>query len=145
MLGHFKQTGNYHYRLKKKKKKKKRFLVIKIQKTWNLHAGHKFTSTLKESYMDNSSSSSVSFLQRDRTSSEEFVDALAAQCDGDVLPTKLETCQNRRWKMKMTEISKDKFDIYALLLSLGRYFCWWTISPLGYHPPNSQCFNTDMV
>jgi hypothetical protein len=83
VLGHFKQTGNYHYRLKKKK----RFLVIKIQKTWNLHAGHK--STLKESYTDNSSSSSVSVLQRHRTSSEEFVDALSAQCDGDVLPTKL--------------------------------------------------------
>jgi hypothetical protein len=28
-------------------------------------------------------------LQRHRTSSEEFVDALSAQCDGDVLPTKL--------------------------------------------------------
>ena len=27
-----------------------------------------------------------------------------------------------------------------LLLSLGRYFCWWTISPRGYHPPSSQCF-----
>ena len=39
--------------------------------------------------MDNSSSSSVSLLQRDRISSEEFVDALSAQCDGDVLPTKL--------------------------------------------------------
>ena len=84
MLGHFKLTGNYHYRLKKK-----RCLVIKIQKTWNLHAGHKFTSTLKESYTDNSSSSSVSVLHRHRVSSEEFVDALSAQCDGDVLPTKL--------------------------------------------------------
>ena len=62
--------------------------MIKIQKTWNLHAGHKFTSTLKESYTDNSSSSSVSVLQRHCTSSEEFVDALSAQCDGDVLPTK---------------------------------------------------------
>ena len=38
--------------------------------------------------MDNSSSSSVSVLQRHCTSSEEFVDALSAQCDGDVLPTK---------------------------------------------------------
>ena len=49
----------------------------------------KFTSTLIESYTDNSSSSSVSVLQRHRASSEEFVDALSAQCDGDVLPTKL--------------------------------------------------------
>jgi hypothetical protein len=32
-----------------------------------------------------------------------------------------------------------------LLLSLGRYFCWWTISPRVYHPPSSQCFGTDMV
>jgi hypothetical protein len=30
----------------------------------------------------------VSVLQRHCTSSEEFVDALSAQCDGDVLPTK---------------------------------------------------------
>ena len=26
------------------------------------------------------------------------------------------------------------------LLSLGRYLCWWTISPWGYHPPSSQCY-----
>jgi len=32
-----------------------------------------------------------------------------------------------------------------LLLSLGRYLCWWTISPQGYHPPSSQCFGTDMI
>jgi len=37
------------------------------------------------------------------------------------------------------------FDIYVLLLSLDRYLCWWTISPRWYHPPNSQCFGTDMV
>ena len=49
--------------------------------------GHKFTSTLNDSYTDNSSSSSVPVLQR--PSSAEFVDALSAQCDGDVLPTKL--------------------------------------------------------
>ena len=53
--------------------------------------GHKFTSTLKQSYMDNSSSSSVSVLKR--PSSQEFVDALSAQstsqCDVNVLPTKL--------------------------------------------------------
>ena len=33
----------------------------------------------------------------------------------------------------------------CLLLSLGRYLCWWTIIPWGYHPPSSQCFGTDMV
>jgi hypothetical protein len=27
-----------------------------------------------------------------------------------------------------------------LLLSLGRYLCWWTFSPRGYHPPSSQSF-----
>jgi len=25
------------------------------------------------------------------------------------------------------------------LLSLGRYLCWWTISPCGYYPPNGGC------
>jgi hypothetical protein len=29
--------------------------------------------------------------------------------------------------------------------SRNRYLCWWTVSPRGYHPPNSQCFPTDMV
>jgi hypothetical protein len=24
--------------------------------------------------------------------------------------------------------------------TLGRYICWWTIIPRGYHPPSSQCF-----
>ena len=28
----------------------------------------------------------------------------------------------------------------SVLLSLGRYFYWWTISPQGYHTPSSQCF-----
>jgi len=32
-----------------------------------------------------------------------------------------------------------------VLLSLGRYLCWWTINPRGYHPPSSQCFGTDVV
>jgi len=32
-----------------------------------------------------------------------------------------------------------------LLLSLGRYLCWWTISPWGHHPPSSRCRGTDMV
>jgi len=32
-----------------------------------------------------------------------------------------------------------------VLLSLARYFCWWTISPRGYHPPSSRCFGTVMV
>ena len=29
-----------------------------------------------------------------------------------------------------------------VLLSLGRYLCWWTICPRGYHLPSSQCFGT---
>ena len=53
--------------------------------------GHRFTSTLNESYTDNSSLSSVSVLQR--PSSAEFDDALSAQstskCGVDVFPTKL--------------------------------------------------------
>jgi hypothetical protein len=32
-----------------------------------------------------------------------------------------------------------------LLLSLGRYLCWWTICSRMYHPPSSQWFGTDMV
>ena len=26
------------------------------------------------------------------------------------------------------------------LPSLGRYLCWWTISPRGYHPPSKSVF-----
>ena len=29
----------------------------------------------------------------------------------------------------------------SVLQSLGGYLCWWTISPSGYHPPNSQYCN----
>jgi hypothetical protein len=32
-----------------------------------------------------------------------------------------------------------------LLLSLDPYLCWWTISPRGYQPPNSHCFDIDIV
>ena len=53
--------------------------------------GHKCTSTVKEPSTDNSSSASVSVLQR--PTSTEFADALSAQstskCDVNVLPTKL--------------------------------------------------------
>ena len=28
----------------------------------------------------------------------------------------------------------------CLLLLLGQYVCWWTISPREYHAPSSQCF-----
>ena len=31
----------------------------------------------------------------------------------------------------------------VLLVPLGRYHCWWTVSPRGYHPPSSQCFGID--
>ena len=27
-----------------------------------------------------------------------------------------------------------------MFLSLGRYLCWWTINPRGYHPPSIHCF-----
>jgi hypothetical protein len=33
----------------------------------------------------------------------------------------------------------------VLLLSLGRYRYWWTISPRGYYSPSKQCFGTDMA
>ena len=32
---------------------------------------------------------------------------------------------------------RTKLDIYCFLPPLGRYLCWWTISPRGYHPPSS--------
>jgi hypothetical protein len=32
-----------------------------------------------------------------------------------------------------------------LILSLGRYLWWSTVSPQGYHPPSSHCFGTGMV
>ena len=28
----------------------------------------------------------------------------------------------------------------SVVQSLGEYLCWWTISPRGYHPPNSQYY-----
>jgi hypothetical protein len=33
----------------------------------------------------------------------------------------------------------------VLLLSLGLYICWWTISFRGYHPPNSQFLNNTII
>jgi hypothetical protein len=32
-----------------------------------------------------------------------------------------------------------------VLLSLGRYPCWWTICPWGYHQPSMQDFDNNMV
>jgi len=32
-----------------------------------------------------------------------------------------------------------------LTLSMGRYLCWWTISPKWYHPSSGRCLWTDMV
>ena len=32
-----------------------------------------------------------------------------------------------------------------VLLSLGRYLCWWSISPRGHHPSSSQYLDTDIV
>ena len=37
-----------------------------------------------------------------------------------------------------------KFVPLMLLLPLGRCLCWWTVSPRGYHQPNSQYFGTGM-
>jgi hypothetical protein len=44
------------------------------------------------------------------------------------------------FSFSMFEISCHALLLLLLFLkhSLGRYLCWWTISPLGYHPPNSQ-------
>ena len=61
-------------------KKKK---IPSDQNTQNM----KFTSTLKESYTD--IPVVLLHLFYKGTSSEEFDDALSAQCDGDVLQTKL--------------------------------------------------------
>ena len=52
---------------------------------------------------------------------------------------------DRNSSQKIERVYITKFDIYVLLLSLGQYFGWWTISPRGYHQPSSQCFGTDMV
>ena len=61
--------------------KKKKFLVIKIHKTGNLHQ-HSKSLTRKIPVV-------LLCLFYKGTSSEEFDDALSAQCDGDVLQTKL--------------------------------------------------------
>jgi len=47
-------------------------------------------------------------------------------------------CVHFTWIMSRSDHLKSN------LLSLGRYLCWWTISPQGYHPSSSQCFDTDM-
>jgi hypothetical protein len=97
-------------------KKKKKFLFIKIQKTWNLHAGQKFTSTLKESYTDNSSSSSVSVLQRHpfRGICWCSIWTVSWRCTSN----KAETCQNRRWKWKWLKYLRIN------LISTFYYYHW---------------------
>ena len=35
--------------------------------------------------------------------------------------------------------------LFPFFTSLGRYFCWWTISPRGYHQLSSHYFGTDMI
>jgi hypothetical protein len=44
-----------------------------------------------------------------------------------------------RWSCTLNLISTFSF------LSRGRYLCWWTICPQGYHPPSRQCFGTGMA
>jgi hypothetical protein len=72
-------------------KKKK---IPSDQNTQNM----KFTSTLKESYTDNSSSSSASLLQRHQFRGIWWCSICTVwwRCTSN----KAETCQNRRWKWK---------------------------------------------
>ena len=107
--------------------KKRRFLVIKIQKTWNLHAEHKFTSTLKESYTDNSSSSSVSVLQRHQFRGIWWssICTLWWRCTSN----KAETCQNRRWKWKWLKYLRIN------LISTFYYYHWVDTSVGGLLVP----------
>ena len=37
-------------------------------------------------------------------------------------------------------VPEDTIHQQSVLLSLGGYLCWWTISPRGYHPPSSQYY-----
>ena len=37
-------------------------------------------------------------------------------------------------------VPEDTIHQQLVLLSLGRYLCWWTISPREYHPPSSQYY-----
>ena len=48
--------------------------------------------------------------------------------------------QNSIVSIDITASSTLNLTFTYSLLSLGRYLCWWTISPWGYHPPSSQCF-----
>jgi len=36
-------------------------------------------------------------------------------------------------------------NLISTFVSEGRYLFGWTISPRGYHPRNSECFDTDIV
>ena len=38
------------------------------------------------------------------------------------------------------QLPRVSFAQQSVLLSLGRYHCWWTISSRGYRLPSSQCF-----
>jgi hypothetical protein len=49
------------------------------------------------------------------------------------------------WRLFQKRVVRTKFDVYVLLLSLGRYHWCWTVSPRGYHPPSSQWLGTDIV
>ena len=51
--------------------------------------------------------------------------------------TVFEYIERRLFKKRLM---RTKVDIYVLLLSLGRYLDWWTISPQRYHPLSSRCF-----
>ena len=39
--------------------------------------------------------------------------------------------------------TQQNWCLLCFILPLGRYHCWWTISPRVYHVPSSQCFGID--
>jgi len=53
------------------------------------------------------------------------------------------------WTLSVPDEGSSWNAAYALytflLISLGRYPYWWTISPQGYYPPSNQCFGIGMV
>ena len=46
--------------------------------------------------------------------------------------------EHNRWRLFQKRVVRT-ISTFSLL-SLGRYLCWWNISPRMYHLPSSQCF-----
>jgi hypothetical protein len=66
---------------------------------------------------------------------------------GSLLPNTFKLCCfqyfeiERTWsRLSQRYDVRTKFDIYFVLLSLGRYLCWLTISHRGCHSSSSQCY-----